>query len=76
MKNNLFVLIAGILLGISVMLFIGAKWDATSSKASAAACAITCSADGKYVYAAGLNSIYRSEDFGKSWTEALSEDDK
>lgn len=36
---------------------------------------IACSDDGKYVYAAGSRSIFRSEDYGRagSWQVALSE---
>jgi hypothetical protein len=36
------------------------------------AAALACSADGKIVYAADLEAVYRSEDSGTTWTRVKS----
>ena len=39
-----------------------------ADNAAVASTSLTCSSDGKIVYAADLYRIYKSEDYGANWT--------
>lgn len=51
-----------------------AKWTVFAGRPSSAA-ALACSADGKTVYAADLNDIWKSEDGGATWKKITPKDE-
>jgi hypothetical protein len=62
-------LICAALLMVSLCGLLGWKATDTQGQRAFSAVGVACSADGKTVYAADLDGVWKSEDGGKSWAK-------